>query len=118
VHQGARAHEPSHASVKVALVSLAILGAVLLAAVALMAVLLLGFDRADPMKPPVARTPPPAPRLEVVPGATLAEVNRVAARRLETWGWSNRAAGLAHVPIERAMQLQARRGWSDPEPTP
>ncbi|HEY3811974.1 MAG TPA: hypothetical protein VGL66_02030 [Caulobacteraceae bacterium] len=60
----------------------------------------------------LAQVPPP-PRLEAYPKRDLAAVRAQAQARLTGYGWSDRRAGLAHIPIERAMQLQAQRGWTD-----
>jgi hypothetical protein len=59
-----------------------------------------------------AQAPPP-PRLQAAPARELASVRAAAQGRLQGYGWTDRAAGLARIPIDRAMQLQARRGWSD-----
>jgi hypothetical protein len=56
---------------------------------------------------------PPAPRLQPVPAAELASVRAAAQARLTGYGWADRQAGVAHIPIERAMELQAQRGWPD-----
>jgi hypothetical protein len=56
---------------------------------------------------------PPPPRLQAVPAAELASVQATAQARLNGYGWADRQAGVAHIPIERAMQLQAQRGWPD-----
>ena len=55
------------------------------------------------------------PRLEVAPSADRAELERSAAARLETYGWTDKALGRAHIPIERAMALLAAQGWPDKE---
>ncbi|PTM86960.1 hypothetical protein [Mycoplana dimorpha] len=55
------------------------------------------------------------PRLEVDPSADRAELQRSAAARLETYGWTDKALGRAHIPIERAMALLAEQGWPDKE---
>ncbi len=42
-------------------------------------------------------------------------LERRQAARLQVYGWSDQAAGLARIPIADAMALQARGGWPDPE---
>ena len=66
----------------------------------------------------------PAPRragppLLVVPADELAAVEARGRARLAGYGWVDRTAGVAHIPIERAMALTAERGWpDDAEPGP
>ncbi|MBP7148357.1 MAG: hypothetical protein KBD01_12490 [Acidobacteria bacterium] len=49
----------------------------------------------------------PGPVLQVDPPAELAELRAAADARLHSYGWADRERGLAHVPIERAMELVA-----------
>jgi hypothetical protein len=109
-------HQPD-AAAKVALVSLGILGAMLLIVLAVSAGVWLAFAARLPLQLP-ARPPPPNPRLEVVGGADLVVVRRRGVQRLGSWGWRDRRAGLAHIPIDRALRLTAQRGWADPEAPP
>jgi len=51
---------------------------------------------------------PPAPQLQTAPHADLEALHARDARILETYGWVDRDAGIARVPIERAMDLLAR----------
>ncbi len=64
---------------------------------------------ADPPPPmlPEARRPyePPGPRLQADPPADMAALRATEERQLAGWGWTDEAAGLAQVPIERAMEL-------------
>lgn len=60
---------------------------------------------------------PPKPRLQVSPSADLAAMEADTRRRLDGYGWSDRKAGLAHIPVAAAMQMLARHGWPDsPDP--
>lgn len=52
----------------------------------------------------------PAPRLEVKPGASLAELHAAEDVDLRSYGWIDRDAGIVRIPIERAMQLIIERG--------
>lgn len=53
---------------------------------------------------------PPEPRLEVdLLASRRAMVGPEA--RAESFGWTDEAAGRAHVPVETAMRLLARQGW-------
>jgi hypothetical protein len=108
---GARGHEASDADPRVVVVGLAVLVGVVVVAMALAAAALMVFGRRDPLQAS-HDVPPPAPRLEVVGGNDLGRVRRIGVARLQGYGWSDRAAATAHIPIARAMQLQAQRGWT------
>ena len=70
---------------------------------------------------------PPGPRLQPFPtpdaeGRALSplqtnppfDMNRMSIeeeRELSSWGWENEAEGIVRMPIERAMELQLRRGF-------
>jgi hypothetical protein len=56
---------------------------------------------------------PPWPRLEVNGRNARQVVEATAQRRLQGYAWVDRQAGTARIPIERAMQLLAARGWPD-----
>lgn len=93
------------------LIGLASLGTTLALGLILATVFALAFQRAQG-PPAVARpTRPPPPQLEADGGQALARVRADGARRLSAWGWTDRQAGLAHIPIDRAMALTAARGW-------
>lgn len=62
--------------------------------------------RATPAVPPL----PPEPRLEAVPGQQLREVRAAEDALLNSYGWIDRQAGVAHMPIDRAIRLLAARG--------
>ncbi len=52
----------------------------------------------------------PPPRLQANPRVDLRAYNAAQADQLQHYGWVDRAAGVAHIPIERAMELVAQRG--------
>ncbi len=52
----------------------------------------------------------PQPRLEVKPGANLAELRAAEDADLNSYGWIDRKNGTIRIPIERAMQLLVERG--------
>lgn len=56
---------------------------------------------------------PPPPRLQIAPAQERQTEQAQNKALLEAYGWSDRAAGLAHIPIERAMQILANHGWPD-----
>jgi hypothetical protein len=54
----------------------------------------------------------PPPRLEANPEQALENVRRHEDQALEGYGWVDRNAGIARIPIGRAMQILAARGWT------
>jgi hypothetical protein len=77
---------------------------------------LLMFLRKTTTEPPTSAVErsalrPPLPRLQTAPEADLAALRRQEQQRLDGLGWTDRQAGLAHIPIDRAMGLLAERGW-------
>ena len=57
---------------------------------------------------------PPEPRLQIDPLADR-QVMIGPERLASTWGWTDRAHGRAHIPVQRAMQRLAEQGWPTPE---
>jgi hypothetical protein len=115
----APAYEATDAPPAVGAIGLLVLAGLVVLGLSLAALLILAHGRAPVgVRIETHQPTPPAPQLEVAGGASLAEVRARGARRLQGYGWSDRGAGLAHIPIERAMQLTAQRGWADPEPAP
>jgi len=55
----------------------------------------------------------PQPRLEVKPGANLAELRDAEDADLNSYGWIDQKAGTVRIPIDRAMQLLVERGLPD-----
>jgi hypothetical protein len=53
--------------------------------------------------------PRPEPQLQINPQADLEEMQRRENEILATYGWIDRDAGTARIPIERAMQLFLER---------
>lgn len=58
---------------------------------------------------------PPEPRLVVHPDEPASTLNGGAEKELGSYGWIDRSRGIAHIPIEEAMQLLVRRGWPSKE---
>lgn len=92
------------------------------AAIALSAALVAGLlfvfrdmDEREPVSPLARRNlVPPQPRLEVSPPADRTRIEAEAMAHLSGYGWIDRDAGRARIPIERAMQLLGEHGWPDP----
>jgi hypothetical protein len=55
-------------------------------------------------------TPPPFPRLQISPAEDLKTFRAREDAELNSYGWVNRTAGVAHIPITRAMDLLLQRG--------
>jgi hypothetical protein len=53
---------------------------------------------------------PPAPRLQPDPHLDLQKLFSAENTILESYGWVDEAAGIARIPIARAMELLAERG--------
>jgi hypothetical protein len=70
--------------------------------------------------------PVPGPRLQATPTTDLAKLKQADLARLNGYGWVDREAGIAHIPIDRAIEFVASRGLPAPvgpaektaEPTP
>ena len=83
-------------------------------------IMIRSFSTAEPPKTAVqANLPAPhseefsGPRLEVKPGASLADLHAAEAADLNSYGWIDRTAGKVRIPIDRAMQLILQRGLPD-----
>ncbi len=61
---------------------------------------------------------PPEPRLQPDPVAENDQMRETEAQRLHSYGWVDRQAGTAHIPIDRAMDLLAQRGIPARPPQP
>jgi hypothetical protein len=81
-----------------------------------------GFEHARPTHAPSAfqraAATPAFPRLEVDARADRIALEQRAQAHLAGYGWTDRSAGLAHIPIDRALALQAAEGWPDADTPP
>jgi len=115
-------YQPDNASAKIGAASL--LGVLALAAIggAIAWVLYLAFAAHTVQAPatPLERAPQTVvgPKLESGPRKDRLALEAAARARLESYGWVDRQQGIAHIPIERAMALQAQRGWPDAQSAP
>lgn len=69
--------------------------------------------RDEPLSPLVAanlRRTPPGPRLEALPLAPRRRLDAEEAERLSSYGWVDRAGGVARIPIDRAIEILLARG--------
>src|SRR5689334_6475388 len=53
---------------------------------------------------------PPSPRLQVDPVTDLNALRATEHQQLDSYGWINRESRVAHIPIDRAMELTGERG--------
>ena len=105
----------------IAIKPIAVFAAILfpfLVAVGLGASALLGFftnreeaasPRVHPLAPAVGTATPPAPRLQSTPRKDLEQLRAEEDAVLGSYGWVDQQAGVARIPIERAMALLAER---------
>jgi hypothetical protein len=63
-----------------------------------------------PLATTLARTEPPAPRLQPDPRAELLAQRAREDAVLQTYGWIDKSRGTVRVPIERAIEILAQRG--------
>jgi len=61
----------------------------------------------------LAAATPAAPRLAVDARADRQAIEQQAEAHLTGYAWADKAAGVARIPIDRAMALQAAQGWPD-----
>jgi hypothetical protein len=52
----------------------------------------------------------PQPRLQIHPPDDLSKLRAAKEHRLGTTGWVDQTHGIAHIPIDRAMAIEAGRG--------
>jgi len=55
----------------------------------------------------------PQPRVQVQPGLDLERLRAAEDGQLNSYGWVDRYTSVAHIPIDRAMQLILERGLPD-----
>jgi len=65
-----------------------------------------------------ASVQPPEPRLQPDPVMEMNELAAIQEQRLHGYGWVDQKSGVAHIPIERAMELLAQRGLPQRPPQP
>ena len=53
---------------------------------------------------------PPAPRLQTQPFKDVYTLKSAQRSTLNSYGWVDKASGLVHIPIDRAIQLTLERG--------
>jgi hypothetical protein len=69
--------------------------------------------RQDPPPPPLAQEGgrlPPGPQLQAAPLQDLEQLRAEEEKELTSYGWVDRKAGIAHIPIDEAIKIVAARG--------
>src|SRR3954470_5733119 len=56
------------------------------------------------------RNLPPTPRLQAKPITDLKEIRAAEEKTLNGYGWVDQKSGVAHIPVDRAIDLLAQRG--------
>jgi len=59
---------------------------------------------------------PPGPRLQPSPPRDMDELRAKDRETLTTYGWVDRAGGVARIPVDRAIDILAERGLGPPPP--
>jgi len=76
----------------------------------------------DPAPLPVAEANQPRPRpraaLQTDPTADMAKFAKEEEAALTSYAWADRANDVAQIPVERALDIVARRGLPIPPPLP
>jgi hypothetical protein len=106
-------HETHDAPPMVGVLGMSIIAAILVVALGLVALLLIAFKTANPERAPYPQPLRQQPLLETQPGQALAAVRARIPAETTTYGWADSALDLAHIPVDRAMQITVQRGWSD-----
>ncbi len=70
----------------------------------------LPYPQPPSLNPPANVTLPAEPRFEAEPGTAFDQLITRQTQQLHSYGWVNQNAGIVHIPIERAIDLQLQRG--------
>lgn len=122
---GARdGHEPSEVGIRGIFVFGAALIGLIVVVMLVLASIMRGFiaaEKADgtTTKQLVRESPGdfPAPRLQRSTTFDMVEFRKREEAALSGYGWEDRRAGIARIPIERAMEILARNGLPKPKPS-
>jgi hypothetical protein len=114
-HSSGRKHEMTDASIS-GLVKFSI-GLFVLIVVVLFAMrsMFEHFSTTQQLGPPASpfaetQTLPPGPRLQVEPALDLKQLRQGEDEKLNSYGWVDQKAGIARIPIDRAMDLLLAKG--------
>lgn len=114
---GEPGHEPTDAEIRLVVASGAALVVICIGVLLFLSWLMRGYksqERAgDTTRPPLFaddRGQFPEPRLQENPHADLLKMREADRAELAGYGWVDRKAGIAKIPIERAMDVVAKKG--------
>jgi hypothetical protein len=114
----AEANRPSFEPAEITrpgIIGAAVIGFLAFAA-ALMAILLAIYIGVAPKPQPPQSFP--EPRLQPHPQADLSDYLAAQDKKLKQSGWIDKSAGIAAIPVDKAMQIIAGRGASAFDPLP
>jgi hypothetical protein len=118
---GQRGHEPTDDDIRNIVVSGAVLVVICIGVLLFLSWLMRGYkmqERAgDTIRPPLFgddRGQFPQPRLQENPHADLRAMRAADRIELSSYGWVDEKAKIAKIPIERAMEIIAKRGLPQP----
>jgi len=109
-------HETRDVNIRVIALFALSLAVLLLGSLALMAWLFDIFDVTPEghglRGAPLAALPPhrPGPHLQTSPTQEMQEMLRAENTRLQSYAWVDRSAGIARIPIDRALELVVQQG--------
>lgn len=113
---GEPGHEPTDAEIRLVVASGAALVVICICVLLFLSWLMRGYRSeervGDSTRPPLFaddRGQFPEPRLQENPHADLLEMRKADRAELTGYGWVDRKAGIAKIPIERAMDLVAKK---------
>lgn len=109
-------HERTDAKVKPLVIFLVLMAGMVFFAFVVTSVLFEFFEQrlesttapAGPLQ--VMDEEPPGPQLQVVPGLDRRAMDAEDRQRLEEWGWVDEGAGVARIPVEKAMDALLEKG--------
>lgn len=114
-HHSAGRHEMTDASIS-ALVKFGI-GLTLLIVLVMVGMIWMFkyFSTTQQLGPPASpfeesQAPPPGPKLQVHPALELRDLRQGEDEKLNSYGWVDQSAGIARIPIDRAMDLLLKNG--------
>jgi hypothetical protein len=112
---------PLTGTTRVAILSLVIIGIIMAAMYGLWAFFASQARQADTPPPPMADSAygtrvPAVPRLQSKPSGDLAGYRRTQQEKLTSYAWVDKNAGIARIPVDRAIELLAERASTIADP--
>jgi hypothetical protein len=121
---GAAGHEPSEVGIRKIFIFGGVLAGLILVAMLLLRGMMLGFSAEEKKDgtttADLVRQRPgdfPTPRLQRDTTYDLVEFRKQEDDALSSYGWEDPKAGIARIPISRAIDILAEKGLPRPKPT-